>query len=225
MKKLLNISKKAEFKETPVEEWNATQARICRILSEKNDELKLSNRFGILEVDESDEKTPRRRGKGEQEHGFKTKKKSRKMTIAQESRQAGKHGNFFTVNMRFNGKLVPATIDSAASFSLAHKDLVSDDQIIPVVTKLVGANNVKVKTLEYAEVPLGIGNREKTIRIFIHNYSNKRMRLLIGSVWLDENKAVINYRHGKFSYYFEDEIITLKRIETCLLYTSPSPRD
>jgi len=40
------------------------------------------------------------------------------------------------------------------------------------------------------------------------------MKFLIGSDWLDENKAVINYRHGKFSFYFEDEIITLNRIET-----------
>jgi len=67
--------------------------------------------------------------------------------------------------MRFNGKLVPATVDSAASFSLAHKDVVSEDQIIPVVTELVGANNEKVKTLGYAEVPIGIGYREKTVRI------------------------------------------------------------
>jgi len=68
--------------------------------------------------------------------------------------------------------------------------------------------------LGYAEVPIGIGYREKTVRILIHNYSNKRMRLLIGSDWLYENKAVINYRHVKFSYYFEDEIITLRQIET-----------
>jgi len=65
--------------------------------------------------------------------------------------------HFFTVNMRLNGTLVSATIDSAESFSFAHKDLVSEDQIISVVTELVGANNEKVKALRYAGVPIGMG--------------------------------------------------------------------
>jgi len=113
--------------------------------------------------------------------------------------------------MRVNGQLLPTVIAPASSENLLHISNISSNQLIPVVTELTAASELKVNILGEAVVPVGIGWKTENCKFLIYNYKSDALNCLLGTRWIDTYGADVNFKKRTFSYKDRGERITLKR--------------
>jgi len=212
-------SEEYRFQEMPTQTWNKIQKRLQDLITAKNKMIPTKNRFKILancdEVSPDPGQRPvvgmlsthERRPQRQPDR----RKTTKKASIPRERKEAHQNGNFFTVRMRVNGQLLPTVIDTASSENLLHISNISSDQLVPVITELTAANELKVDILGEAVVPVGIGWKTENCKFLIHNYKSDALNCLLGTRWFDTYGADIDYKKRTFSYDYKGERITIRR--------------